>query len=151
MELRPIAKSDIKLLDKFSYGTMSEQEKQKMIEESVSKMHEGKYFELFLVFQNAKCIGIMNVFEHTECIVSVAPEILESERHKGYGFESLIAVLSLMYEKDYTIAVADVAIDNTASVKLHEKLGFERERTYQKVGKEFALYIRTLREFGEDI
>ncbi|MBE6799329.1 MAG: GNAT family N-acetyltransferase [Ruminococcaceae bacterium] len=149
MELRPISKSDIKLLDGFSYGAMPEREKQKMIEESVSKMHEGKYFELFLVFQNAKCIGIMNVFEHTECIVSVAPEILESERHKGYGFEAMIAILSLMYEKDYTIAVADVDFSSVAGIKLHEKLAFERERTYTKDGKTMALYIRTLREFGE--
>ena len=149
MELRPISKGDIQLLNGFSYGAMSETNKQEMIAESVAKSHDGRYFELFLVFQNAKCIGIMNVFEHTECIVSVAPEIIESERHKGYGFEAMIAILSLMYEKDYTIAVADVDTLNTAGVKLHEKLAFERERTYEKGDKQMALYIRTLREFGE--
>ena len=149
MELRPISKKDIELLNGFSYSAMSESEKQEMIAESVAKSHYGRYFELFLVFQGNKCIGIMNVFEHTECIVSVAPEIIESERHKGYGFEAMIAILSLMYEKDYTIAVADVAVSNVASVKLHEKLAFERERTYIKDGVDMALYIRTLREFGE--
>ena len=149
MELRPISKKDIKLLDGFSFGAMSESEKQEMIAESVAKSHDGRYFELFLVFQNNKCIGIMSAFEHTECIVSVAPEITEAERHKGYGFEAMIAILSLMCEKDYTIAVADVDVANVAGVKLHEKLAFERERTYQNGDKQMALYIRTLREFGE--
>lgn len=150
MELRSITKKDIKCLDGFSYGKMTLEEKQKMIEESVEGLHDGKYFEMFLVFQGNKCIGVMNVCSHTDCIVSIGPEILESERHKGYGFEAMIAVCSLMCEKDYTIAVADVVSDNIASIKLHEKLGYEKERTYKKEdGKEAHLYLRTLREFGE--
>lgn len=149
MELRPITQKDLNLLDLFSYSSMSETEKSEIIKCSVNRLNADRYFELFLVFQNNKCIGIVNVAERTDCIVTCIPAIVESERHKGYGFETLIAILSLMFEKGYTIAVADVAADNSAGIKLHEKLGFERERTYKDGDNDCYLYIRTLAEFGE--
>ena len=150
MELRPVTLKDTDVLNAVLCKTAEASENRKAIEESVNRLHGGRYYEMFLVFQKKAPIGVMTVYGHTDCIVNINAEITESERHKGYGFEAMIAMCSLMYEKGYTIAIADIDADNIASVKLHEKLGFERERTYLgSGGKKFYLYIRTLSEFGE--
>lgn len=47
--------------------------------------------------------------------------------------------------KGYTVAVGDVRDDNTASIALHEKLGFEMDRKYvNKQGRAVRVHIKAL-------
>lgn len=149
MTLEPLSKKDLLLMNDCLYPDLKEAQRQTLLTASLQKSNNNRYFEIFKIEQNKKIIGLIQVTEKTDCVVTCNIEIVECERHKGYGFEALIAVLSLMCQKGYTIAVADIDEDNVAAVKLHEKLGFEKERTYRDQNTQKALYIRTLREFEE--
>ncbi|HEX8307472.1 MAG TPA: GNAT family N-acetyltransferase [Allosphingosinicella sp.] len=59
---------------------------------------------------------------------------------RGLGrrlYEPLLAILEL---QGFTQAIAAITLPNEASVRLHERLGFERAGTYRQVGWKFAAW-----------
>ena len=81
-------------------------------------------------------------------------EILEQFAEAGYELivhptdsvgDARKTALEYAKEKGYTAAVGDVRDDNTASIALHEKLGFEMDRKYvNKQGRTVRVYIKAL-------
>lgn len=130
LKLMPITLEQIKALDGSSYGAMSYEERVGMITESQNQLHDGKYFEFFVVYLNEKIIGFMNLHAHCACVISCGPEIKPEFRRMGYAFEAETLALKYAKEKGYKVAVGNVNEDNIASQKLHEKLGFNLERKY---------------------
>lgn len=142
--LRPINKNDINLLDLVSFATMSYEDRLKMIEESLESLHDGNYFELLLAFDGDSFIGYMNLYAHSEHIISCGPEIATEHRRKGYAYEAEKLALAYAKEKGFTVAVAYIREDNTASIKLHEKLGFELDSNIIRNNKNMLLFIKAL-------
>ncbi len=132
-------------LDDTSYGSMSLEERHNMIKESINQVHNNSYFEMLSVYEDNIVIGFMNLYAHSKHIISCGPEIKEPYKKKGYGFQAETKALNYAKEKGYTIAVASVDDTNTASIALHEKLGFEMDRKYTNVqGKTIRAYIKAL-------
>ncbi len=143
--LKPITYENIKDLDNTSYGTMSFEQRQNMIKESINQIHNNSYFEMLSVYQDNIVIGFMNLYAHSKHIISCGPEIKESYKNKGYGFQAEVKALDYAKEKGYTIAVGGVDDNNIASIALHEKLGFEMDRKYiNGQGRTIRVYIKAL-------
>lgn len=145
LTVKPIEKEDISSLDDTGYKAMSTEERLQMVQESIQKSHDGKYFEFFKILVDDVIVGFMNLYAHTDHIISCGPEIKPSFRQLGYAYEAERLVLSMAKSKGYTVAVGDVREENTASRALHEKLGFEMERVCtNERGRRMCLYIKAL-------
>ena len=143
--LKPITAEQTNIFEGFSYESISDADKIRMLNESRKQLHEGNYFELLVVYFNDKIIGFMNLYAHSAHIISCAPEIMPEFRRKGFAFEAEKAALDYAKEKGYNIAVGYVDENNIASQKLHEKLAFESDYTYvNKNGKTIKVYIKAL-------
>lgn len=145
MILKPIDTNDVNSFDETEYNNMSAEERLQMISESKQKIHNGKYFEIFKVLVDDVIVGFMNLYAHSEHIISCGPEIKKQYRRSGYAYEAEKEILSSVKSKGYTIAVGEVMEENSASRALHEKLGFEIYKIYTKNnGKCSYLYIKAL-------
>ncbi len=145
IHLKPITLDNISDLKGTSYDPMSFEQKQNMIEESINKIHNERYFEFLVVYDGDTVIGFMNLFAHSKHIISCGPEIKVEFQKKGFGFLAETKALEYAKNKGYTIAVGGVDENNTASIALHEKLGFELDRKYlNRQGRTIRVYIKAL-------
>ncbi len=145
IQLKPISLHNIDDFNGTSYDKMSFHEKKSMILESINKIHNNQYFEFLVVYKDDTVIGFMNLFAHSQHIISCGPAIKENFQGKGFGFEAERLALKHAKEKGFTIAVGGVDENNMASIKLHEKLGFELDRKYSNnQGRTIRLYIKAL-------
>ncbi len=145
IHLKPITLDNIGDLKGTSYDCMSFEQKQNMIEESINKIHNEQYFEFLTVYEDDAVIGFMNLFAHSKHIISCGPEIKAEFQKKGFGFSAETMALEYAKNKGYTIAVGGVDENNTASIALHEKLGFELDRKYlNRQGRTIRVYIKAL-------
>ena len=143
--LKPITYDNLHDFDGTEYGSMPLEERKRLIDESINQNHNGSYFEFLVVYQDDTVFGFMNLFAHSAHIISCGPEIKEAFRKKGLGFLAEAMALDYAKKNGYTIAVGGVDDHNTASIALHEKLGFEMDRKYQnKQGRWIRLYIKAL-------
>ncbi len=53
---------------------------------------------------------------------------------RGLGRRLYEPLLAILEEQGFTQAIAAISLPNEASVRLHERLGFERVGTYRRVG-----------------
>lgn len=145
LTLRPIQHGEAALLSDTEYESMDEAEKEQMISESQAHNHGGRYFEFLVVEAAGECVGFMNLYAHSETVISCGPEIKRHSRKKGYGCRGEQAALAYAKSIGYTEAVAQVRVENTASRALHEKLGFSLQRIYvNKKGREMCEYKKEL-------
>ena len=143
--LKPISLDNINDFSNTSYDKMTLEEKQKLITESINKFHNNQYFKFLVVYKDDVVIGFMNLFAHSTHIISCGPTIKDEFRCRGFGFEAEKLALKHAKDKGFTIAVGGVDENNIASIKLHEKLGFELDRTYSnKQGRTIRLYIKAI-------
>lgn len=145
ISLKPITHQNIDDFDGTEYETMTSEQRRTLIEESIGKTHNGAYFEFLVVYRAHTVIGFMNLYAHSAHIISCGPTIKEPYRKNGFGCLAETMALEYAKEKGYTIAVGGVEDTNAASIALHEKLGFELDRTFSnKQGKTIRLYIKAL-------
>ncbi len=143
--LKPITLDNINDFNNTSYNNMTPQQKEEMITESTNKIHNNMYFEFLVVYKDEVVIGFMNLFAHSEHIISCGPTIKDQFKRKGYAFKAEKLALKYAKEKGFTIAVGGVDDDNIASIRLHEKLGFELDRKYlNPKGRTIRLYIKVI-------
>ena len=117
IRLAPISEENIRDFAGTSYQSMSTDEKLRMIRESMSREHEGAYFELLAVWDGDQIVGFMSLYAHSAHIISISPEIKENRRMKGYAYLGEIQALQYAKDAGYTIAVAGVRKENLADRK----------------------------------
>ena len=145
ISLKPIQIEDINMFDQTEYGNLTKEKRIKLVTDSIKGESCGKYFKFYLIFVDNVNVGFINVCGHSKSVVSVAPEIKQSYRKKGYAFSSMKKALDLVKEQGYKIAVAGIKIDNVASQKLQEKLGFEYvQNVFSKNGNQLKYYVKQL-------
>ena len=145
LTLKPITHDNINDFDGTSYEAMSAAERKTLISESIGQLHNDRYFEFLVVYDNDHIVGFMNLFAHSEHIISCGPAIKTAFQKQGFGFAAESMALNYAKSKGFTIAVGGVDEHNAASIALHEKLGFEMERTYTGThGRTIRLYIKAL-------
>lgn len=145
IELFPVSEDNITDFADTSYSEMSDEERLCMIRESMQKEHEGAYFEILAVYNKDQIVGFMNLFAHSEHVISIYPEIKRSFRGRCFGFLGEREALRYAKSRGYTVATASVRKDNPASIALHKKLGFEeREERLSRNGKPIYVFIKHL-------
>ena len=63
--LKPITLDNINDFKNTSYDNMTLEQKEKMITESINKIHNNMYFEFLVAYKNDVVIGFMNLFAHS--------------------------------------------------------------------------------------
>ena len=128
--LCPINRDNKNLFQDTSYAEMPAEAMEKMLAESLAKNHEGKYFQLFAVMDDTLCVGFVSLYETAPGEISCGPEIKPQYRQQGYGYLAVRTALEQATLMGYTKAIAQIRQDNTASIALHQKLGFTLCRSY---------------------
>lgn len=128
--LHPINRDNKNLFQDTSYAEMPAEAMEKMLAESLAKNHKGKYFQLFAVMDDTLCVGFVSLYETAPGEISCGPEIKPQYRQQGYGYLAVRAALEQATLMGYTMAIAQIRQDNTASISLHQKLGFALCRSY---------------------
>jgi L-amino acid N-acyltransferase YncA len=59
---------------------------------------------------------------------------------RGLGRQLYEPLLAILESQGFTQAIATITLPNEASVRLHERLGFERAGTYRQVGWKFGAW-----------
>ena len=145
IELYPVSEENVTDFADTSYSEMSDEERLCMIRESMQKEHEGAYFEILAVRDEGQIVGFMNLFAHSERVISISPEVKKNDRGRGFGFLGEQEALRYAKSRGYTVATASVRKDNPASIALHKKLGFEeREERLSRNGKPVYVFIKHL-------
>ncbi|MBO4888015.1 MAG: GNAT family N-acetyltransferase [Firmicutes bacterium] len=125
--LRHFIAEDIPALRK-AYPDMTEKELLDMLQEWHEMKYNGRYFEMFAVLSGNEIVGEISLYEHSKSAVSIGPTIYEPYRQKGYGKEAVKLAICRAREKGFRIIIQQVRTDNTASIALHNSLGFEIDR-----------------------
>ena len=128
--IRPVHYYNNSIFQDTSYGAMSSEIMEKMLSESLAKSHDGKYFELFAVMDGDICVGFVSLYETAPGEISCGPEVKPQYRQQGYGYLAVRTALERATLMGYTMAIAQIRQDNTASIALHQKLGFSQRRSY---------------------
>lgn len=105
----------------------------------------GKYFEMFAVCKDNLIVGTISLYQHDDDTIGIGPEIFYVFRKKGYASIAMKQALEYTKKKGYRIATAQIRKDNTASIKLHEKLGFVLTgETTSRRGNAVFVYLKSL-------
>lgn len=146
MVLRNFTNADIEELQKHDYSKLSKTELEALIETWNTKKYNGNYFEMFALEENGVLVGNASLYGRSEHIVSCGLEVYPAFRGKGYATRAYELLLAIAKNKGYTIAVAQVLKENTASIALNRKMGFEAEDYIylNQKGKEVYYFIKAL-------
>ena len=90
-------------------------------------------------------MGFLNFYEQSKSVISIAPYIKENFRQKGFAYSSIIEAHKIAKSKRFKIALQTVRENNVASIKLHEKLGFELvKKCVSNNNNPIRLYLKIL-------
>ncbi len=144
IELSPVSAEYTQFLS--THFNMSADESSRLIAKSDSELFENRFFKMYMVLNNGSCIGFVSLYEHSSSVVSIGPEIFEGYRNHGYGTEALKKAIDIAKLKGYRIICQQIRTNNTASIKLHAKLGFETDNyDYKnKNGNIINIYLKAL-------
>ncbi len=127
---------------------ISLEEANSMIENWNSGLFNGSYFEMFAV-QNTdfdSIVGTVSLYEHSKSIISIGPEVLKEYRRCGFARVAMTEAMKIAKLKNYKIALQQIRTDNEASIRLHELLGFERDKCVYKnrKGNDVFIYLKII-------
>jgi len=105
-----------------------------------------KDYPFFVYEENREILGYAygrmfrprRAYQHS---IEVSVYIKNGEEGKGIGtalYQELFAEIS---QRDFHAIIAGVSLPNDASVKLHEKFGFEKVAHFREVGFKFGRWI----------
>lgn len=86
--------------------------------------YRGKYFCLFLIWEEEKAVSAVSLYGHEERTVGIGPEIKPEYRRLGYAAQAMQLAMTYAAKLAFTRAASQIRKDNTASIALHKKLGF---------------------------
>ena len=146
IELRSFTNADIEQLQRYEHDRLSIAAWEKLIETWREKKYDDGYFEMFAVTDNGKLIGKASLYQRADHIVSCGIELYSEFRGKGYATDAYPILLSIAKQKGFTVAIAQVLADNSASIALHKKVGFESDyyTLTNKKGKSVYYFIKAL-------
>lgn len=144
--LRNFNKNDIYILQDLKYADMSYNEIEKMIDDWNAKEYDGKYFEMFAVISDSVVVGSVSLYHHSKSVVICGAEIFKDFRRKNYAYLAVSELFKISKEKGYIIATGQVRTDNTASLALCRKLGFESDyyEYINQKGNKVYIFMKSL-------
>ncbi|MBR3078013.1 MAG: GNAT family N-acetyltransferase [Oscillospiraceae bacterium] len=144
--IRTFTREDAETVRQILYPDLSLTAVSELIDEWNSGLCRGRAFEIFAVLSDERLIGTVSLYEHSEHTASLGAELIPEERGKGAAAEALSHLMRYAAEKGYRILLDQVRRDNAASIRLHEKLGFETDGYgyRNQKGREVVLYLKPL-------
>ena len=146
ISLRHFSREDAESIRGNLYPDMTITDIMDMIDAWNSQLFHGHYFEMFAIVSGGQIAGSASLSERTRSIVSAGVEVYHHERGKGFGSEAVSLLLQYASEKGYRVMLNQVRKDNSASIRLHEKLGFETDGYVYRNQRnhEVVLYLKLL-------
>ena len=144
--LRHFLPEDARSVRNNLYPDMTEAQIRDMIADWNTCLWKGRYFEMFAVVSDQRIVGCVSLYEHSRSMVSAGAEIYRTERRKGYASEAYCLLMAHAARKGYRLVLDQVSTDNPASIRLHEKLGFEKDDSIyiNRRGHDVFLYLKLL-------
>ena len=146
VSLRHFTRGDTDTIQKLMYPSLPSEEIDRVLGEWAELNYQGKYFEMFAVESDGRIVGNISLFEQREHIASIGIEIFPGERRNGFAAEAMALLCIRASSLGYEIVVDEIRSDNTASLKLHEKLGFENSNHIYRnsKGHEAVRYFKVI-------
>lgn len=144
--LRHFEHKDVNSIKDNLYPDLSEKDIKDLITEWNSCVYQGRYIEMFAVESDGRVVGYVSIYGKSQNIASAGVEIYPEERGKGFASNAMSNLLEYASEGGYQIILDQVRKDNQASIRLHEKLGFESDGYVYRTQKnnEVFLYLKLL-------
>lgn len=146
ISLRSFCREDAPVLCRLGYADVSVQQAREMIAAWNQKEYNSRYFEMLAILVCGEIVGMISLYQHTDAVVSIGPEVFEPYRRCGYAAEAMHLACDIAAEKGYKIVSQQIRCDNTASLALHRKLGFASDGTVyiNSKGNRVSIYLKSL-------
>ena len=146
ISLRHFEESDAEVLQTYNLSDKSNDDIISMIHDWNTLSYKDRYFEMFAIQKDATIVGSISIYERSKSIASLGIEIFTPYRRKGYGYEAMYQLIECAKRIDYKIILQQVRTENLASIRLHEKLGFETDGHVYKnqKGHKVLIYLMPL-------
>lgn len=116
-----------------------------LINEFNTKKFDNRYFEQFVITYNKVPVGMISLYHQTETEASVGVFVHQDFRRKGIATIAYDLIEKVAKEKGYKFLSAGVLEENYASINMHIKLGFRKEKiTLNKLGENQIKFIKEL-------
>ena len=139
LNLRTISAEDMDVLS--SKAHLSNADLISMIDDTNAKSFNHRYFEMYVITEDDLIVGLISLYEQSASVISIGPEIFNEYRNCGYATNAMKIALEIARSNGYKIVFQQIRADNTASIRLHEKLGFETDGIIYKNRKQNDVYI----------
>ena len=124
VKLRKLTEEDAEYLKLYEFKNSDTAEIINLIALWNKNEYQGRYFEMFGSEYDGKLAGFFSIVETEDGKISIGPTVFKPYRKKGIASASKYMILKIAKEKGYKKAVAQIRTENTASIKLHEKMGY---------------------------
>ena len=144
--IRKFTHEDIAAVQQSLYPDLTASQLLEMIDKWNSGSCRGRRFEMFAILSDERIVGCVSLYEHSEHIASAGAEMIAEERRKGVASQALSLLMQHASDIGYRIILDQVAADNTASIQLHKKLGFESDGYIyrNRRGREVVLFLKLI-------
>lgn len=145
IKLRKFNAEDAYLLKKYQFHQMDMNEITDMIALWNKNLYNGRYCEVFAAEYDGALSGWFSMAELPNGRISIGPTVFEPYRQKGIAFSVIRNLLFTAKRNGYSAAEAQIRINNAASIKLHEKLGYiQIKKITNRNGNEVYIYMKKL-------
>lgn len=145
IKLRKFNTEDAYLLKKYQFHQMDMNEITDMIALRNKNLYNGRYCEVFAAECEGALSGWFSMAELSNGRISIGPTVFEPYRQKGIAFSVMRNLLLTAKRNGYSLAEAQIRINNAASIKLHEKLGYiQIKKITNRNGNEVYIYMKKL-------
>ena len=145
IKLRKFNTEDAYLLKKYQFHQMDMNEITDMIALWNKNLYNGRYCEVFAAEYHDALSGWFSMAELPNGRISIGPTVFEPYRQKGIAFSVMQNLLFTAKRNGYSAAEAQIRPNNTASIKLHEKLGYiQIKKITNRNGNEVYIYMKKL-------
>ena len=145
IKLRKFNAEDAYLLKKYQFHQMDMNEITDMIALWNKNLYNGRYCEVFAAEYDGALSGWFSMAELPNGRISIGPTVFEPYRQKGIAFSVMRNLLLTAKRNGYSLAEAQIRINNAASIKLHEKLGYiQIKKITNRNGNEVYIYMKKL-------
>lgn len=103
---------------------------QPMLAASLSRRHEGRYYEQFAIIADGSVAGLTSLCAHEDGSISEGIEVFPTFQRCGIGLRALRLLAEKAQELGYSGLTAQVRTSNAASIALHRRAGYDVTRTF---------------------
>ena len=144
--LRKFEKEDAPALQQSGFASLSVEQTENMIGEWNKGQVGGKSFEMLAVLHREVIVGTVSLYQHSDTVLSIGPEIFFDYRQKGFAKKAMGLAMEMARKKGYRIVSQQIRTNNDASIALHQALGFETNGALytNAKGNPVSIYLKSL-------